>query len=152
MPNIVSTLLRASFKYLLHPIGVRESSGRSQGSGRRPFGFDTQTSSKASITASGFLLTIMKSRPSACKRTRSEIRLPTNDTKHRCLISLVRTSGFGRICEVRMPAFGTRAKTVECFHNNHDQLMFRILDLRERHTFVGEGVYIRVADVSTKLP
>jgi hypothetical protein len=56
------------------------------------------------------------------------------------------------VYEVRMPAFGTRAKTVECFHNNHDEPSNVPLDLRERHTFVGEGVYIRVADVSTKLP
>jgi hypothetical protein len=55
MPNIVSTLLRASFKYLLHPIAQRP---------RNllvvvpkvivPFGFDHVDSSKASITASGF--------------------------------------------------------------------------------------------------
>jgi hypothetical protein len=83
----------------------------------------------------------------------SEIRLPTNDTKHRCHISLVRTSGFGSVYEVRMPAFGTRAKTVECFHNNHDEPSNVPNSGPARaYTFVGEGVYIRVADVSTKLP
>jgi hypothetical protein len=59
----------------------------------------------------------------------------------------------GAVYEVRMPAFGTRAKTVECFHNNHDEPSNVPNSGPARaYTFVGEGVYIRVADVSTKLP
>jgi hypothetical protein len=53
----------------------------------------------------------------ACKRIRSEIRLPTatNIVAH---ISLVRTSGWVSVYEVFAEALRTRAKTVVAFDDN----------------------------------
>jgi hypothetical protein len=97
----------------------RESScSRSQGNSPRPFGFERRPLPKLPLPPSGFAY-IMKS----SERANAVVRFVFRQTIPNIVVTLSRWYELqvSSVYEVRMPAFGTRAKTVECFHNNHDR-------------------------------